>query len=396
MARIVHRTDHRFAARAPLRAKLRRIRGRTIGGRDHRPETSVLARLRNISFQMGPALRDVLTFTEELAVMIQAGISINSAIGGIAEQIKNRKFRKIITQIKTELEAGSSFSEALGKHPNIFPPLYINMVSASELSGNFGETLDRIAGYLDHRIHTRSMVLGAMIYPSIIALMAVTTSVFLLTFVLPKFIALFAGKEHLLPVPTKILIAASDFMRTYWYALLAGAIAVAVALRFAINTPAGREYSDKIKLRLPLFKRMFRALYITHGMHAMSDLVAAGVPILETLRLTADISGNTVYKRMWLSIGEGVQRGQKIVTTMTEESLLPANVVQMIAAGEESGSLAKILKKIADYYSRDLKKTIKAVTTMLEPLMIIIMGLIVGFVALSIVLPMFKISSQLK
>ena len=363
---------------------------------NYRLKAGLLDGLRGVAFRGGPGLKDVLAFTEQLLVMIQAGISVRSAVEGIAGQIENRKFREIITQIKTDLETGSSFSETLGRYPEVFPPLYINMVRASEMSGTFAETLERISEYLDNSIETRSMVIGAMIYPTIIAAMAFSTSIFLLTFVLPKFAGVFAGKEHLLPAPTKILIATSDFMRTYWYNLVAGAAALAVSFRFAINTPAGRAHWDKIKLRLPVFKRMFRALYITRSMYAMSDLVGAGVPILETLRFTAEISGNTVYKRMWLSIGSGVKEGRKIVTTLTEEALLPPNVVQMIAAGEESGSLAKILRKIAQYYSRELKKAIKAVTTMIEPLMIVIMGVIVGFIALSIVLPVFKMSSQVK
>ena len=363
---------------------------------DYSLKAGLLGGLHRIAFRGGPRPKDVLAFTEQLLVMVQAGISVRSAVEGIAGQIENRKFREIITQIKTDLEAGSSFSEALARYPKVFPPLYTNMVRASELSGNFAETLERISEYLDNSIETRSMVIGAMIYPTIIAGMAISTSIFLLAFVVPKYAGLFAGKEHLLPVPTKILMVTSEFMRTYWYALVAGVAALVVSFRFAINTPAGKERWDKIKLRLPLFRRMFRALYITRGMYAMSDLVAAGVPILETLRFTAEISGNTLYRRMWLAIGSGVKEGQKIVTTLNEEALLPPNVVQMIAAGEESGSLARILRKIAEYYSRELKKAVKAVTTMTEPVMIVIMGVIVGFIALSIVLPVFKMSGQLK
>ena len=396
MGRTVHKTGHRFAARTLRGPSLRRTASQGVSSGDYHLVTGVIDRLRKVSFQMGPGLSDVLTFTEELAVMVQAGISITVATEGIAKQVENRKFREIIVQIKTDLETGSSFSDALGKYPKVFPPFYMNMVHASELSGTFAKTLEQIAEYLDHRLETRNMVIGAIIYPAIIAMMAVATSVFLLTYVLPKFMALFAGNEHLLPVPTKVLIGISGFMRRYWYAFLGGVIALGIGLKFAINTPVGSEYWDRIKLRIPLLKRMFRSLYITHGMHAMSDLVTAGVPILETLRITADISGNTVYKRMWLSIAEGVQQGQKIVTTLTDENLLPANVVQMIAAGEESGSLAKILRKIAEYYSRDLRKTIKAVTTMIEPLMIVMMGVIVGFIAISIVLPIFKISVLVK
>ena len=290
---------------------------------DYPLKANLLERLRSIDFHMGPGLRRVLTFTDQLAVMIQAGIGISDAIEGITQQTEHRRFRGIITQIRADLEAGSSFSEALDRYPSVFPPLYINMIRASELSGNLPETLERIAGYLDHRHETRGMVIGAMMYPGVIAVMAVTTSIFLLAFVLPKFTALFAGKEHLLPVPTKMLMATSDFIRAYWYLLVAGGIALGVSFRFAINTPAGRERWDRAKLRIPLLKRVFKAFHMTHSMHAMSDLMAAGVPILETLRIIADISGSSVYKRMWLSISSSVRQGRRIVTALADEALLP-------------------------------------------------------------------------
>jgi len=358
--------------------------------------TNWLQRMRNFSIEAGPSLKDVQSFTNQLAVMMKAGINIRSAIGGVAEQIEKRKFRAIIEQIKEDVESGQSFSDALSHHGHIFSPLYINMVRASEMSGSFGEMLERISDYLAQQIETRRMVIGAMIYPAIIGTMAVVTTVFLLTFVLPKFTNLFAGKEALLPAPTKVLMAISAFMRNYWYILVGGLVALGAAARFYIRTPAGREAWDKIKLRLPLLKRMFRALYITRSVRTMGELVGAGVPMLETLRITADISGNILYKRMWTSVRSAVKQGDKIVTPLSRHRMLPGNVVQMIAAGEESGSLAQVLSDISEYYDRELKSTIKTVTAMMEPLMIVIMGVLVGFIAMSIILPIFKMSSLVK
>ena len=356
----------------------------------------VLQRLRSANIQFGPGLKDVQTFTNQLAVMIKAGINIRSAIEGIAEQVENVRFRRILQQVKTDVEAGQPFSETLAKHPKVFTPLYVNMVRASELSGNFGHMLERTASQLSQQIETRSMVRGAMVYPAIIAVMAVVTTIFMLTYVLPKFTALFAGNDSLLPKPTVILIAISNFLRNFWYVAIGGILALGSLFFYAIRTPIGREYWDQFKLRIPLFKRMLRALYITRGMHTMSELISAGVPMLETLSITADISGNALHKRMWLSVRSSVQEGNKIAQPLRRQHLLPGNVVQMIAAGEESGKLGEVMRDIAEYYSRELRDTIKTVTAMIEPLMIVVMGAVVGFIAMSIILPIFKMSSLVK
>jgi len=357
---------------------------------------NILERVRTVSFQMGPGLKDVFTFTNELAVMIKAGINIRNAIGGIAEQIENPKFKQMITQIKLDVEAGQAFSEALAKYPKVFSPLYVNMVRASELSGNFGHMLERVASYLAQQVETRNMIRGAMVYPAIIAVMAVVTTIFLLTFVLPKFTTLFHGKEHLLPKPTVFLIALSDFLRFHWYVVVGAVIALGGTFYYAIRTPTGSFYWDTVKLRVPLFKKMFRALYITRGMHTMGELVNAGVPMLETLAITAEVSGNALYKEMWQEVHSAVKQGGKIAQPLAAGKLLPRNVTQMISAGEESGKLGEVLADISEYYAKELRNTIKSVTAMIEPLMIVIMGALVGFIAMSIILPIFKMSSLVK
>jgi len=353
-------------------------------------------RLRSVNIETGPGLKDVMNFTNQLSVMIKAGIDIRSAIEGVGEQVANKKFQAIIFEIKADVEAGQPFSDSLAKHPKVFSPLYINMVRASELSGNFGHMLERISQFLSQQHETRSMIIGAMIYPAILATMAVATTIVMLTFVLPRFAALFEGHEDVLPKPTKALMAISDFLRTSWYTVV-GAVGVLIAgFIYGKRTPKGKVYWDKTKLRIPLFSRMFRALYITRGLQTMGELVNAGVPMLETLQITADISGNQLHKDMWQSVHTAVQQGSKISQPLQEHDLLPKNVVNMISAGEQSGKLGTVLRDIADFYGKELKKTIKAVTSMIEPLMIVIMGVVVGFIAMSIILPVFKMSSLVK
>ena len=356
----------------------------------------VLEKLQSVSVDFGPGLKDIHNFTKQLAVMIKAGINIRDAIAGISQQIENKKFKVVIEQLREDVEAGQSFSDALGKHPKVFNTLYVNMVRASELSGNFAGMLERICDYQLQQLETRSMVRGAMIYPAIIGTMAIVTTIFLLAFVLPKFTALFAGKAELLPMPTVILMAASDFVRTKWYVLV-GIVAAGIAgFTFAMRTPQGRLCWDKIKLRIPLFRKMFRALYIKRGLHTMGELVNAGVPMLDTLSITAEVSGNAIYENMWRKVYSAVKEGEKIATPLSQHRLLPQSVVQMISAGEESGKLGEVMRDVAEFYAGELKSTVKVVTSMIEPIMIVIMGALVGFIAMSIILPIFKMSSLAK
>src|SRR5437763_2308063 len=352
--------------------------------------------LASINLSLGPGAKDVQAFTSQLAVMIRAGISIRAAIEGISDQVQNPKFKAMLVQMKKDVESGKQFSDALMRYPKVFSPLYINMVKASELSGGFSKMLDRISGYLTQQIETTSMVRGAMIYPGIIGTMAVGTTIFLLTFVLPRFLVIFKGKEKALPAPTKLLMALSSFMVDYWYIVIFGVVAAVWGFLLLIKTDWGRIWWDKMKLTIPLFKKLFRALYISRSLHTMGQLINAGVPILDTLGITAEISGNVIYKRMWRSVYTAVKQGKKISTPLNKSPLLPRSVVQMIGAGEESGKLGEVLDEVSEFYARELKAVIKGVTAMIEPIMIVLMGSIVGFIAMSIILPIFKLSSIVK
>ncbi|MEX0887481.1 MAG: type II secretion system F family protein [Phycisphaeraceae bacterium] len=341
----------------------------------------------------GPTARDVLNFTSQLAVMIRAGISLRGAVEGIAEQTPNLKFRRILSQIKQDVESGKQFSEALARHPKQFGPLYVNMVRASEMSGSFSQMLERVAAYLAQQIETRSMVIGAAIYPSAIATMAIGVTIFLLTFVLPQFASVFEGKESAMPWPTIFLMDLSEFMVTWWWAVVLAIFVLLGAAYAATQTETGGWWFDEAKLRLPLLNRMFRALYISRSLHTMGELVNAGVPMLDTLQITGEISGNRLYRRMWRSVHASVKNGKKIVHPLYRTWLLPKPVVQMIAAGEESGKLGEVLDEVSGFYSKQLRETIKTVTSMIEPIMIVVMGGIVGFIAMAIILPIFKLST---
>src|SRR5918993_196370 len=359
-------------------------------------DTSIKKTGVSFSISLGPSAKDIQNFTSQLSVMIRAGISIRAAIEGIAEQVQNPKFKQMLVQMKKDVESGKQFSDALMRYPKVFSPLYINMVKASELSGGFSKMLDRISTYLTQQIETTSMVRGAMIYPGIIGTMAIGTTVFLLKFVVPRFMTIFKGKEAALPLPTKGLLAVSEFVNAYWYLCLFAVIAAVWSFFMVLRTDWGRLWWDKTKLTIPLFKKMFRALYISRSLHTMGQLINAGVPMLDTLAITADISGNILYKRMWRVVYGAVKQGKKISAPLQKSPLLPRSVVQMISAGEESGKLGEVLDTVSEFYARELRLVIKSVTAMIEPLMIVVMGGLVGFIAMSIILPIFKLSQIMK
>jgi len=356
-------------------------------------QTSLLKKMQNFRVEGGPSRKDILSFTNQLAVMIRAGISLQDSLESIAAQNDNTKFRAIIFDLKQQIEEGKSFSQALAVHDDVFSNLYINMIAAAEISGSLSGMLQKLAEYLDQEADTRSQVKGAMVYPIIIAVMAVAVTIFLLSFVLPRFTAIFEGKEHLLPRPTKLLIASSTFFRSFWFIILPTIGTAIAGFLYFIRTPVGRLWWHKMKLVLPLLRTLCRSLYITRSLHTMGVLTSAGVPILDTISITAQISGNVLYKDMWLRVQEQVRQGKKIATSLAGFTLMPPNVVQMIRSGEDSGTLSDVLRDVSDYYGRELKSVIKTVTSMIEPIMIVLMGFLVGFIAMSIILPIFKMSS---
>jgi len=343
-----------------------------------------------------PKTSHVLDFTTQLAVMMRAGINLRSALEGIAEQTSHATFKKIVFQIKADVEAGKQFSEGLARYPKLFGKMYVNMVRASEMSGSFSDMLDRIAAYIQQEMETRRMVIGAAIYPAVIGTMAVVVTVFLLTFVLPKFYIVFEGKEDILPWATKFLMGLSDFVVTQKYYLLIGAVAIFAGSFAFAKTEVGGFFVDKMKLRVPVLKGMFRALYISRSLQTMGQLINAGVPMLDTIAITGDISGNRLYKGMWKSVYSSVKQGKKVTAPLRKTKLLPMSVVQMIAAGEDSGKLGEVLDEVSEYYHKRLREAIKTVTGLIEPIMIIVMGTVVGFIAMAIILPIFKMSAIVK
>jgi type IV pilus assembly protein PilC len=386
------KVGHVTAANLQAASETLRARGEKIVEILPARATDRLPWYQKVSISFGPSTKDIQAFTSQLSVMLRAGISLRVGIEGIAEQTENPKFKKMLLTMQRDVESGKQFSDALQRYPKKFGSLYINMVKASEMSGGLSKMLDRVSAYLLQQIETAAMVRGAMMYPGIIGTLAVGVTIFLLTWVLPRFMVMFKGKEQHLPLPTKILLNLSEFMTAYWWAILIGLVVMVWGTVYAHSTGPGKYFFDTAKLKIPLFKKMFRALYITRSLHTMGQLINAGVPMLDTISITADISGNVLYKNMWRSVYAAVKQGKKISVPLQQSTLLPRAVIQMISAGEESGKLGEVLDEVSEYYRKELTGVIKTCTAMIEPLMIVVMGSVVGFIAMSIILPIFKMS----
>ena len=271
----------------------------------------------------GPSKRDILDFTTQLAVMVRAGISLRAAIDGIAANTDHKPFRSILLSIKNDIEAGCTFSDAIAQYPKLFSPLYINMVRASELSGSFGHMLDRIAKIITRQIETRKMILGASIYPVVIGGLATVVTIFLLTFVLPRFAGVFAGKEDVLPWPTIFLMGLSEWMVLYWWLVPIAMAIIVIGIIIGSRIERGAKIIDLLKLKFPVLRQMLRALYINRSLQTLGELINAGVPMLSALEVTGDICGNQYYKKLWYDVRQGSREGSRIAETVGDTKLLP-------------------------------------------------------------------------
>ena len=360
----------------------------------HADETRLLRKIwKVLNAGTGPTKGEVLDFTTQLAVMVRAGISLRVALEGIASNTASAALRETLYSIKEDVEAGCTFSDAISQYPKLFTPLYVNMVRASELSGSFGHMLDRIAKIIARQIETKRMMVGASIYPAVIGGLATCVTIFLLSFVLPRFAGVFAGKEEVLPWPTTFLMGLSEWMVMYWWTVPTCMCVAVLGIVFGGRTEQGSKIIDTLKLRFPVIRNMLRALYINRSLQTLGELLNAGVPMLSSLEVTGDISGNRHYRRLWYEVRQGAREGNRIAETLGSTTLLPKPVIQMIGAGEESGQLGDVLQEVAEYYDRVLRNAVKTFTSLLEPAMIVFMGGIVGFIAMAIILPIFKMSA---
>lgn len=339
--------------------------------------------------------RDQLIYvTNQLAIMSETGITLSTALGSIVAQEAHPGLRYVLNDLKAVVEAGGDFSEALARHPRVFDKTYVALVRASEQTGGLAEMLTRIANYQRKELETRNKVRSAMAYPAVMGLVAVAVSVFLLTYIFPKFSPLFERKGMDLPAPTLVMMTISNTMTNYWWGWLIGIALAVVGLIASLRTEQGRLGWDWLKIQAPLLGPMFRKVIISRGIRTLGTMLASGVPTLEALRLCAEISANRFYERLWLHVESRVTEGSAICSALAGSPLLPPTLIQMISAGEDTGKLDIVLEHVSGYYDKEVENSIKAATSMIEPIMMTIMGVVVGGIALALMLPIFSLTKN--
>jgi type IV pilus assembly protein PilC len=337
---------------------------------------------------------DIIYVTTQLAIMVDTGITLSVALNGIVEQESNPSLRKILTELKTSVEGGEDFSAALARYPKLFDRTYVALVKASEATGTLGSMLDRIADYMRKEVETRGRVLAAMAYPMVMMVLAFGVTIFLLTYILPKFTPLFKSKGMDLPAPTWLMMTVSDALLSYWYLWLAGFVSVVAGFLFGRRTQPGRRFLDLVKINLPILGPMFRKIILSRSIRTLGTMLHSGVPIMDAIRLAGEVSGNVYYEELWQQVLDEVAAGKRICEVLSGNPLFPKVLVQMIASGEETGKLDKVLQRVSSYYDREVETSIKATTSLIEPIMIAVMGVVVGTIGLALLLPIFSLSRQ--
>jgi type II secretory pathway component PulF len=353
-----------------------------------RPKASVPGRL----FRKKIPAREILFFTNQLSLMLEIGTPLNQSLSAISSQIRNPEFKTVVTAVLAAVEDGSMLSDALQQYPALFSPEYTSLVSAGENTGHLHEMLDRIVELQEKREAFASALKGAMTYPLVLCAVSTLVIIFMLSFVFPRFAILFRGVEEILPPTTKFLMGLSDFLRAYWYGVLVFFGVVGWGLHRYLKTEQGRFTIDRLKITLPLLSGITVRIYLSQLMRTLGFLIGSNVPLMEALRITKRGTTNVLFSRFMDCVSENVEGGQGISAAFTEAPFIPETVSQMVATGEASQKLDRVMLRLSDYYEGEIEAQVKRLTTIIEPALLIIMGIVVGLIVVSLVLPIFKLS----
>ncbi len=335
---------------------------------------------------------ELIYFFSQLSIMVETGVSLADAIHASATQTSHGRFQSVLKKVLRSVESGSSFSGALAEHPKVFGDFYVNLLRAAEVSGTMGPMLHRCADYLTARRDIRKKVKSALTYPFVLAVAATGVTIFLMTFVLPRFLTIYAGKEATLPLPTIVLMSVTGWLVGNWIILLGGSIAAAVFVTWFFRAQATRSRAHWLQLRIPLIGGMLQKSYVTSSFRVLGILVDSGVSMLEAVAITRALSPNHYFEQLWSEVSGRLHQGDQLSSPLLDSPLIPRPIVQMVEAGEKSGQLGTVLIRLCDFLDEELRATIKTVTQMIEPLMITDMGVIVGGIAIALLLPIMTIS----
>jgi general secretion pathway protein F len=352
----------------------------------------------SVSFTFGNRVKltDLANATRQLAVLLSSGLPLMDALSVMVEQEETAALKAALSSVRDAVREGSSLADALKANPKAFSQLYINMVTAGETSGTLELTLDRLADFLDEQVRFRGRILAALTYPAFMTVIGIGMLFFIFSFVMPRVVGMFEDMKQQLPFITLMLLAFVRFFSAFWWAVLLALGGAAYYIRKHINTPAGREALDARLLRAPVFGGLIRMIAVSRFTRTLGTLLQSGVPTLTALDIVKSVVGNTVLANAIQKARENVREGEPIADPLKRSGLFPPVAVQMVAVGEKSGQLEKMLLKISDSFDRAVETRITALMALMEPVIILVMGLIIGFVVIAIMLPMLEMSSGVK
>ena len=339
--------------------------------------------------------KQISIFCRQFYTMLNSGVTIVSCLDILRKQTESKKLSQTLDDIYEDVLTGNSFSDSVKKHDDVFPSLLINMIEAGEVSGNLDNIMDRMAFHYEKEYKMNNKIKGAMAYPMILGLLSVVVVIFLLTFIMPTFTDMFEDSGVPLPAPTRMLLAISDLLTQRWYVFVIVIGAVSYGLIKYIKTTEGRTMFDSIKLKIPIVKGTVAQIITSRFSRTLSTLMMSGVPLIEALDIVSRVVGNKVVENGILDAKEDVRKGTSLSTPLQRIDAFPLMLTQMIEIGEESGSLDDILEKTANFYDEEVDVSIQRLTTMLEPIMIIVMAVVIGFIVISMVLPMFDMMNTI-
>ena len=331
-------------------------------------------------------------FTEQLALLLETGESLHGALTTIVAQTENKRMREVVEKIARDISEGQSFAGALKQHDSVFPSTYVNLIAASETGGFMHEVLQQLLEMDHKREELRSTLVSAATYPAFLISFSIAVVIFVLVVVFPKFEAMFSSIYDQLPLSTRALMATSNLMREYWYLLVGGIVAVVALLRQWLVSEQGRRKVDHMKLHLPGVREIFSQIYLTQALQVLGLSLNNGVSVVESLESVRDVVKNSIFRELITDVEEKVQSGAGVATGFADSTFIPDLAKHMIATGERSGNLGKVMARIADYYGAQLTKRLEMLSKLAEPLMLLVMGVMVGVLVSSLILPIFKLS----
>ena len=344
----------------------------------------------------GIGQKDIVIFTRQFATMIDAGLPLVQCLDILGTQLDNLAFREVLQKVKAKVESGSTLADALGDHPKVFDTLYVQLVAAGEIGGILDTILNRLAQYIEKNEKLKSKVKGAMVYPSIVLVVAVGVTVVLLLFVTPTFEKMFKDFGGAMPAPTQIVIDLSKWLQSYILYLIGTIIGLAFAFRAWVQWPKGRQQWDSFTIRTPIFGPLIRKVAVARFTRTLGTMISSGVPILDALEVVAKTAGNSVVEKAIRYTKEKISEGKTIVQPLAETKVFPPMVVQMIGVGEATGAMDQMLTKIADFYDDEVDAAVAALTSMIEPVMMVFLGAVVGGFLVAMYLPIFSIAGSVK